>query len=406
MPLYLGLDAGTQGLNAIAIEIEGDLRRVVFNRTINFDRDLPHYGTTGGMRRTSDGEVHASPVMWAEALDRILGRLAAAAEIEVERIRAISGAAHLLGGALHQHLPEEKKLDSSAALVKQLQPASPIARRFDSLPSYFEALIAGADHTLSAYWRKRFALPAAAIVPWTGDHAATAIGTGVIRDRIVAISLGTNDTVIACATDAGLAPSLLTFRNGSLARELVRIEHHLSWDDVATLLEGSAGHDGCVMLPWVEIEATPPIAHAGIRRFGFDRHDAGRNVRGLIEGQMMAMANHVSDVCASPIDRIIATGDAAVNRAILQVMANVFGVDVYRLDTEHSAALGAALRAYHADRLVAGEPVTWKTVVSGFTDPKPGHRVSPNPRHVARYSELRKDYAMLERLHKNRSPIC
>ena len=47
--------------------------------------------------------------------------------------------------------------------------------------------------------------------------------------------------------------------------------------------------------------------------------------------------------------------------AILQVMANVFGVDVYRLDVENSAALGAALRAYHADRLAAGEPISWQT---------------------------------------------
>lgn len=50
MPLYLGLDAGTQGLTVIVIEIDGDLRRIVFNRTLNFDRDLAEYGTTGGMR--------------------------------------------------------------------------------------------------------------------------------------------------------------------------------------------------------------------------------------------------------------------------------------------------------------------------------------------------------------------
>ena len=87
-------------------------------------------------------------------------------------------------------------------------------------------------------------------------------------------------------------------------------------------------------------------------------------------------------------------------------MANVFGAEVYRLDTGHSAALGAALRAFHADRLAAGEPVSWTTVVSGFTDPKPGHRVSPNPKYVSTYAELRKDYAMLERLHRDRSPIC
>ncbi len=119
----------------------------------------------------------------------------------------------------------------------------------------------------------------------------------------------------------------------------------------------------------------------------------------------MAMATHVPAMGA-PIEKVIASGGAAANRAILQVMANVFGVEVYRLDTDHAAALGAALRAYHADRLAAGEPVSWTTVVSGFTDPKPGHRVSPNPKHVAIYAELRKDYAMLERLHQDRQPIC
>jgi xylulokinase len=129
-------------------------------------------------------------------------------------------------------------------------------------------------------------------------------------------------------------------------------------------------------------------------------------VRGLVEGQMMAMANHAADVTAGPIERIIATGGAAINRALLQVMANVFGVDVYRLDVENSAALGAALRAYHAERLAAGEPVSWNTVVSEFTEPHPGHRVSPNPKLVTLYEELRREYSILERLHQDRRAIC
>src|SRR5262249_9604568 len=157
-------------------------------------------------------------------------------------------------------------------------------------------------------------------------------------------------------------------RNGSLAREWVRREYGLEWGDVAAMLEENPGNDGRIMLPWLEGEITPRVAHAGLRRFGFDHTDAAANVRGLVEGQMMAIANHADDVTAIPIERVIATGGAAVNRAILQVMANVFGVDVYRLDIENSAALGAALRAYHADRLASGEPVSWKTVVSGFTD--------------------------------------
>jgi sugar (pentulose or hexulose) kinase len=407
MPLYLGLDATTHGLNAIVIEIESDVRRVVFSRTLNFDRDLPHYGTTGGLRRTSEGDLHASPVMWADALDRVLGRLAAAAEIEVERIQAISGSAHELDGdTLHQHLPDAKTINPSIALATQLKAASPIARRFESLGAYFEALIAGTDVRLSPYWRKRFALPPAAIVPWTNDQAACAIGTGIIRDGVIGVSFGTNDTVTGCATDVAPRASRLTFRNGALARELQRIEYRLDWDDIAELLEARPGNDGWVMLPWAEIETTPPVAHAGIRRFGFDRHDSARNVRGLIEGQLMAMANHASSISGGSIEKVIATGDAAAHRPILQVMANVFGAEVYRLDTELSGALGAALRAYHADRLSAGEPVTWKTAVSGFTDPKPGHRVSPNPKHVAIYERLRRDYAMLERIHQDRPPIC
>lgn len=118
----------------------------------------------------------------------------------------------------------------------------------------------------------------------------------------------------------------------------------------------------------------------------------------------MALANHAGSL-GGRVEKIIATGGAAANRSLLQVMANVFGVDVYRLDVENSAALGAALRAYHGERLIAGEPVSWKTVVAGLAEPKPGYRVSPNPKHVAIYAQLRREYAILEKLHKDRRPI-
>jgi sugar (pentulose or hexulose) kinase len=407
MPLYLGLDAATHGLTAIVVEIEGSVRRVVFTRSLNFDRDLPHYGTTGGRRRMHDGESYASPLMWADALDRVLGRLAAAADVDVERIVGIAGCAHELDGdSIHQYLPDSKTLDPAAALALQLRSASPIATRFDSLASYLEALIGGRDNRLSAYWQRRFALPPAVIVPWTDEQAATAVGTGVVRDGVVAVSFGTNDTVTGCATDVAPRASRLSFRNGSLARELLRVEHRLDWDAIAGLLDASPGNGGRLMLPWVERETTPPIAHAGVRRFGFDRHDTAANMRALIEGQLMAMANHAPSISGGSIEKVIATGDAAAHRAVLQVLANVFGAEVYRLDTDHAAALGAALRAYHADRLAMGEPVTWRTVVSGFTDPKRGHRVSPNPRHVSMYVTLRKDYALLEYVHRDRRPIC
>jgi len=271
---------------------------------------------------------------------------------------------------------------------------------------------------LAPYWQKRYSLPPVPLVPWTGDNPSSLVGTGIIRDGVLAVSLGTSDTVFTCTTTPARTSShvfrsptgdfmnLVCFRNGSLAREWMRVEHRLDWDAVATLLERSPGNDGRLMLPWLEAEITPRIASPGLRRFGFDAVDPAANMRALIEGQMMAIANHAADVTTAPADRVVVTGGAAVNRSILQVMANVFGVDVYRLDIENSAALGAALRAFHADRLASGAPVSWKTVVSGFTEPKAGHRVTPNPKHAAMYATLRRDYAIVEHLHKSRAPIC
>ena len=405
MPLYLGLDAGPIGLTAVLIEVEGNIRRVVFTRTINFDRDLPGYGTTGGVRRLADGDLPPSPVMWADALDRVLGRLAAAAEIEVERIHAIAGAAHDADGVLHQHLPDSRALDPSVALPAQLKASSAIAGRFESLSAYFEALLSGPNLRLSPVLAQTIRAP---------RRGGGALDRRPVRarDRHRHHPRRHRRHLVRHPRHGhrrrriGARHSRITFRNGGLARDQVRSEHRLEWDQVAPLLEQSPGNDGCVLLPWVERETTPPISHAGVRRFGFDRHDTGRNVRGLIEGQMMAMANHVPVPHDVVVDKVIAMGGAAANRAILQVTANVFGAEVHRLDTEHPAALGAALRAYHADRLTVGEPVSWKTVVSGFTEPQPGHRVSPNPKHVAMYAALRKDYAMLERLHQHRAPIC
>jgi xylulokinase len=524
--LYLGIDCSTQGLTAVIVEIDDDIRRVVFTASLNFDQDLPEYGTTGGVRRgLDDNEVFAPPLMWADALDRMMAQLARAAEIDITDIRAISGSAQQHGCVYHNqpapatwrglgyaraHAPQLKQIftrdvspvwmdatttqqcreidealggaDATAALT-----GSPACERFTGpqirkffqqhpdaytgtasihlVSSFLASLLAGAHApvdpgdasgtnlmdlrenrwssaaldatapalgarlpairessdipgTLTPYCQDRSSFPAAAIVPWTGDNPSSLVGTGVIREGVLAVSLGTSDTAFTCSTEPTTSAShvfrsptggfmnLVCFRNGSFARESVRQRYGRDWNDIAALLDDGPCGDRRVMLPWLETEITPRVRRAGLRRFGFDGHDPDANIRGLIEGQMMAIANHSAALGRAPIERVIATGGAAVNGAILQVLANVIGADVYRLEIGNSAALGAALRAYHADRLAAGSPVSWQDAVSGFTDPDPAHRVSPNPRHVDTYARLREDYAMLERLHQDRVPIC
>ena len=162
-----------------------------------------------------------------------------------------------------------------------------------------------------------------------------------------------------------------------------------------------AGHG--LMLPWFEPEITPPVHAAGVRRDGLDARDARANVRAVIEGQMMAMAMH-SRWMNVAIDTISATGGAAANREILQVMADVFGATVYQLEVEGSAALGAALRAFHADSLADGTEMPWSEVVAGFVEPIVESRVEPDATRHAMYQDLLKVYAACEAHALGRGP--
>jgi len=150
-----------------------------------------------------------------------------------------------------------------------------------------------------------------------------------------------------------------------------------------------------MMLPWFDPEITPHVAAPGVRRIGLDANDAPANVRAIVEAQMMAMANHTRWMGGDPAV-VYATGGAAGNRQVLQVMADVFGAEVVRSRARNSAALGAAIRAWHADAMASGHPIEWDDAVIGLTEPEPEWRFEPRPEAVAVYAELRARYAKAE----------
>jgi sugar (pentulose or hexulose) kinase len=138
------------------------------------------------------------------------------------------------------------------------------------------------------------------------------------------------------------------------------------------------------------------VHDAGVRRFDLDPAQADANVRAIVEAQMMALALH-SRWMDVRIATIYATGGGSANRSILQVMADVFDAEVLQLETGNSAALGAALRAFHADRLADGQPLSWDDVVAEFVTPKLESRIQPQPANVATYRRLIEVYAERER---------
>jgi len=265
--------------------------------------------------------------------------------------------------------------------------------------------------TLSRYWQERFGLPPAKVIAWSGDNPCSLVGVGLVKEGRLAISLGTSDTVFGLmreprvdATGTGHvfgAPTgdymgLTCFKNGSLAREHVRDRFGLSWPTFSESLRRTpAGNGGRLMLPWLEPEITPTVLTPGIRRYGLDPGDADGNVRAVVEGQQMAMALH-SRWMNVTVDTIHATGGAAANRDVLQVMADVFGAVVYQLQVGNSAALGAALDAFHGAAVADGTAMSWDDAIEGFVEPIGESALRPDPERHAVYRELIEVYAACE----------
>lgn len=72
--LFLGLDSSTQSLSAVIIDL--DAHRVVYEKSLNFDRALPEFKTKNGVLPHPDPLVkHSSPLLWAAALDRLFAEM-------------------------------------------------------------------------------------------------------------------------------------------------------------------------------------------------------------------------------------------------------------------------------------------------------------------------------------------
>ena len=86
-------------------------------------------------------------------------------------------------------------------------------------------------------WQRAYGFPAAAVVAWSGDNPCSLVGTGLLHEGQLAISLGTSDTIFGpmdsvrvsgdgtghvFASPLGNYMGITVFSNGSLARERVR----------------------------------------------------------------------------------------------------------------------------------------------------------------------------------------
>ena len=85
---FAGLDVSTQGCKLVVVDL--DTEDVCHVEAINYDTDLPEFGTRDGvLQNLGEGVSESDPRMWLEAVDRLLGRLAAS-DVPVREIHCIS----------------------------------------------------------------------------------------------------------------------------------------------------------------------------------------------------------------------------------------------------------------------------------------------------------------------------
>ena len=88
-PLFLGFDCSTQALKCSLLDSALD---VLAEAEVRFDRDLPHYGTKGGvLSGEAEGEVHSPVLLCVEAMDLLCDQMRAKLW-PTHRVKAVSAA--------------------------------------------------------------------------------------------------------------------------------------------------------------------------------------------------------------------------------------------------------------------------------------------------------------------------
>src|SRR6202789_692654 len=118
--LFLGLDASTQSLSAVVIDL--DTHKVIYEKSLNFDRALSQYKTQNGVLPNRDPLVkHSSPLLWVDALDLIFTEMKKDG-VALGEILAISGSGQQHGSVYLNERAENAlaELNPEKTLVENL----------------------------------------------------------------------------------------------------------------------------------------------------------------------------------------------------------------------------------------------------------------------------------------------
>ncbi|EPY49860.1 xylulose kinase [Schizosaccharomyces cryophilus OY26] len=230
------------------------------------------------------------------------------------------------------------------------------------------------------------------IIPITGDNPATLLSLPLRPGKDVLLSLGTSTTALMATSNYVCSPEyhmfghpivtnhfmvMLCYKNGSLARETVRdsinekyqVQDKSSWElfnefTLKERMDSRSFPDQKIGLYYPLREIIPAVG-PGAWRFNI-RNDKLEPVtesseswtspdddaRAIVESQFLDIRNRITPLLTdvSRPQRVYVVGGASRNEAIVQMISEILGCDVYRLKqgASNACAIGGAVKAAYA----------------------------------------------------------
>ena len=255
-----------------------------------------------------------------------------------------------------------------------------------------------------------------------GDQAAGAIGNGIVKKGVISSTIGTSGVVFAYTDRVTIDPmgrvhtfchaipdtwhvmgvtqgaglSLKWFRDNFCIEEmrtaeLMKIDPYVLIDQEAeNVLPGSGG---LLYLPYLMGERTPhldPDARGVF--FGLSaKHEKPYMIRAIMEGVVFSLKDCLDIMVNMGVEakEIRASGGGGKSRLWRQLQADIFGTDIFTINSSEGPAFGAALLAGTGAGIYSSIQEACDTVIQVKS------RQSPDMNNFSRYSELHKIYKSL-----------
>ena len=250
------------------------------------------------------------------------------------------------------------------------------------------------------------------VVAGGGDQSMAAIGNGVVREGSALSTIGTGGQLFSPTGSFKVEPEL---RVHSFCHAVPGMWHlmgailsaglSLNWfrDGIAKGLDYKQidamaapvppGSDSLIFLPYLLGERTPHLDPSARACFiGLtNQHTLGHLARSIMEGVAFAMKDCLClfQTLGVNVGKIIASGGGATSALWRQIQADIYGQEVFTVNTREAAATGSAIVA----GVGAGEYRSIEEACASLI--KLESATLPNPENTAHYAELYEVYRSL-----------